>query len=86
MIRTLKKLKFPGGWDITKEPIYTFNAFYVTQNNRTSLLRTIVSNAIRRVFYDCSVIRSSSGSLALLLRRAIRLVVHNTAHTRYMGI
>ena len=45
-----------GGGDITKEPMWTFDADYVSQHNGGALLRTTVSNAAR-VFYNCSELR-----------------------------
>ena len=36
--------------------MWTFDVQYVTQNNRSSYFRTIISNATR-VFYDCSKLR-----------------------------
>ena len=49
--------KLPRGGNFTREHIWTFDIEYVTQNKRSSWLRTHVHNAIR-VFYDYSQLRA----------------------------
>ena len=48
MVCTLKKiLNSPGGGDILKEHVQAFDVDYITQNNRSSYLLTIIT-------IDCS--------------------------------
>ena len=61
----------PCGGDVTKEPMWTFDIDYITQNNKN----TIVSNAMH-VFYDCSMSTIHISSF-VWYERFVKLAVHD---------